>query len=39
MSFAGNIERVDTRGSSFCPSCQERMPRWLRGPEALPDQV
>ena len=39
MSFAGNIERVDTRGSSFCPSCRERLPHWLRGPEALPDQV
>ena len=32
MSFAGNIERVDTRGSRFCPSCAERLPRWLRGP-------
>ena len=31
MSFAGNIERVDTRGSSFCPSCRERLPHWLRG--------
>jgi archaemetzincin len=32
MSFAGNIERVDTRGSRFCPSCAERLPHWLRGP-------
>jgi archaemetzincin len=39
MSFAGNIERVDTRGSRFCASCAERLPHWLRGPEALPDQV
>jgi archaemetzincin len=39
MSFAGNIERVDTRGSRFCPSCRERLPHWLRGQEALPDQV
>jgi archaemetzincin len=31
MSFAGNIERVDTRGSRFCPSCRERLPPWLRG--------
>jgi archaemetzincin len=29
MSFAGNIERVDTRGSRFCPSCAERLPHWL----------
>ena len=32
MSFAGNIERVDTRGSRFCASCRERLPHWLRGP-------
>ena len=32
MSFAGNIERVDTRGSRFCPACAERLPHWLRGP-------
>ena len=31
MSFAGNIEKVDTRGSRFCPACAERLPRWLRG--------
>jgi archaemetzincin len=31
MSFAGNIERVDTRGSRFCPSCAGRLPQWLRG--------
>ena len=31
MSFAGNIERVDTRGSRFCPACAERLPHWLRG--------
>jgi archaemetzincin len=33
MSFAGNVERIDTRGGRFCPSCQERLPHWLRGPE------
>ena len=31
MSFAGNIERVDTRGSRFCSSCAQRLPHWLRG--------
>jgi archaemetzincin len=39
MSFAGNIERVDTRGSRFCPACAERLPPWLRGPAPLPDAV
>ena len=39
MSFAGNIERVDTRGSRFCAACAERVPSWLRGPKALPDLV
>ncbi len=32
MSFAGNVERVDTRGARFCASCAQRLPRWLRGP-------
>ena len=39
MSFAGNIERVDTRGSRFCRACRDRLPHWLRGPEALPGMV
>lgn len=39
MSFAGNVERVDTRGSRFCPSCRERLPPWLRGPAGLPEMV
>jgi archaemetzincin len=39
MSFAGNIERVDTRGGRFCPSCRERLPHWLRGKEASLDMV
>lgn len=39
MSFAGNIERVDTRGSRFCASCSERLPSWLRGPAPPPDAV
>jgi archaemetzincin len=39
MSFAGNVERVDARGSRFCASCAERLPHWLRGPAPLPDAV
>jgi archaemetzincin len=39
MSFAGNIERVDTRGSRFCTACAERLPPWLRGPAPLPDAL
>lgn len=39
MSFAGNIERADTRGSRFCASCSERLPPWLRGPAPFPDAV
>ncbi len=35
MSFAGSIEKVDTRGSSFCTDCTERLPLWMRGPEQL----
>jgi archaemetzincin len=38
MSFAGNVERVDTRGKEFCPPCADRLPAWLRGP-AFPDAV
>jgi archaemetzincin len=37
MSFAGNIERVDTRGSRFCPACAGRLPPWLRGPAPPPN--
>jgi len=39
MSFAGNIERVDTRGSRFCPACAERLPHWLRGSTTASDRV
>jgi archaemetzincin len=39
MSFAGNVERVDTRGSRFCAACVERLPHWLRGPAPLPESV
>jgi archaemetzincin len=39
MSFAGNIERVDTRGSRFCASCAKHLPLWLRGPAPLPETV
>ena len=39
MSFAGNIERVDTRGGRFCASCRERLPHWLRGPAPMPEIV
>jgi archaemetzincin len=31
MSFAGNIEKVDTRGSRFCDACAARLPSWLAG--------
>jgi archaemetzincin len=39
MSFAGNVERVDTRGSRFCPACAARLPHWLRGPAPPPEAV
>lgn len=39
MSFAGSIERADTRGSRFCPACASRLPPWLRGPAPLPEVV
>jgi archaemetzincin len=39
MSFAGNIERVDTRGSRFCDGCGSRLPRWLRGSAPPPEGV
>ena len=39
MSFAGNVERVDTRGSRFCPTCAGRLPPWLRGPAPLPEMA
>jgi archaemetzincin len=39
MSFAGNIERVDTRGSRFCGACRDLLPHWLRGPEEMMDLV
>jgi archaemetzincin len=39
MSFAGNVERVDTRGSRFCSACAERLPHWLRGPASPPEMV
>ena len=39
MSFAGNIERADTRGSRFCAGCAARLPTWLRGPARLPELV
>jgi archaemetzincin len=39
MSFAGNVERVDTRGSRFCAACAGRLPAWMRGPRSLPDLV
>jgi archaemetzincin len=31
MSFAGNVEKVDTRGARFCAACTPRLPGWLRG--------
>jgi predicted Zn-dependent protease len=39
MSFAGNVERVDTRGSRFCTSCAGRLLGWLRGSEWPPGIV
>ena len=39
MSFAGNIERADIRGSRFCAGCAARLPAWLRGPARLPELV
>ena len=39
MSFAGNIERVDTRGSRFCAACAARLPHWLRGLAPLPESI
>jgi archaemetzincin len=29
MSFAGSIEKADTRGDRFCPACTGRLPTWL----------
>lgn len=39
MSFAGSVERVDTRGSRFCSGCAARLPAWLRGPAPPPETV
>ena len=32
MSFAGSVERVDVRGSDFCPACAARLPPWIVRP-------
>jgi predicted Zn-dependent protease len=29
MSFAGSVEKVDTRGMAFCDLCTERLPPWM----------
>jgi archaemetzincin len=29
MNFAGNVERVDARGSTFCADCARELPPWL----------
>ena len=39
MSFAGSVERADTRGSRFCAACAARLPAWLRGKAPLPETV
>jgi archaemetzincin len=39
MSFAGNIEKVDTRGRHFCAACAARLPGWLRGPARMPERA
>jgi archaemetzincin len=31
MSFAGSVEKVDTRGSFFCGECRRLLPPWLAG--------
>jgi archaemetzincin len=35
MRFAGSVEQVDARGSSFCLRCAARLPRWMAGHSAL----
>jgi len=35
MSFAGTIEKADSRGARFCGACRQRLPDWLRGPPDL----
>src|SRR5574340_695069 len=35
MSFAGNIEKVDTRGARFCADCATRLPPWLHTPARI----
>jgi archaemetzincin len=32
MRFAGSVDQVDARGSTFCPGCAGRLPYWLRAP-------
>lgn len=39
MSFAGSVEKVDTRGSRFCAGCTARLPRWLRGHAPLAGMI
>jgi len=36
MSFAGNIERADTRGSRFCEACAAKLPGWMPRPRIEP---
>ena len=38
MSFAGNVEKVDARGTRFCAACTARLPLWLRGRPPLGDE-
>jgi predicted Zn-dependent protease len=37
MSFAGNVEKVDARGTRFCTACTPRLPGWLRAPTPFGD--
>jgi archaemetzincin len=37
MSFAGTIEKVDTRGERFCSDCARELPAWLSGPRSFID--
>jgi archaemetzincin len=39
MSFAGNVEKVDARGSRFCEACTARLPPWLAVREQRPEST
>jgi archaemetzincin len=39
MSFAGTIDKADTRGERFCSDCARELPAWLSGPPFPPELV